>query len=159
MHPTAASSKSSRGRTVSSRSTHAVGLAILTALFFCRVAGQAIQRWLPQSWLPPFEAFQGSGLPYPVLLSAQIAILAVMLRVGWQLRSGAVSPNARVGRTLAWLGGVYMAGSCLRIVVGLVLPEAPRWFIAWIPALFHLVLAGFVLVIADYHLRERKPVR
>ena len=142
-----------------SRSAHAVLLAVLTVLFLLRVAGQAIQHWLPQPWLPPFGAFQGSGLPYPVLLSAQLAILAVMLRVWWRVRRSALLPSARVGRTLAWFGGVYMAGSCLRIVVGLALPGAPHWFSAWIPALFHLVLAGFVLVTADYHLRERKPGR
>ena len=159
MHANAADTDASRSPDGSPRSAHAALLAALTALFLLRVAGQAIQRWLPQPWLPPFGAFQGSGLPYAVLLSAQLAILAVMLHVCWRVRSGALLPNARVGRILAWCGGLYMAGSCLRIAVGLALPGAPAWFTAWIPAAFHPVLAGFVLVTADYHLRERKPAR
>jgi uncharacterized membrane protein len=42
----------------------------------------------------------------------------------------------------------------VRIVVGLALPDAPPWFRTWIPALFHLVLAGFVLVLALYSRRQ-----
>lgn len=57
---------------------------------------------------------------------------------------------------LAWIGGVYMLGSLLRIVVGLVLPTAPAWFSTWIPALFHVVLAGFMLTLSYYHLRFSK---
>lgn len=52
------------------------------------------------------------------------------------------------GRVLLWIGGLYMAGSLLRIAVGLVVPGAPAWFSTWIPALFHVVLAGYVLTLA-----------
>jgi uncharacterized membrane protein len=55
---------------------------------------------------------------------------------------------------LGWFGSVYLAGSIVRIVVGLALPDSPPWFRTWIPALFHLVLAGFVLVLALYSRRQ-----
>ena len=42
-----------------------VAVAALSAAFLVRVAGQAVQRWFPQGFLPPFEAWQGSGIPYP----------------------------------------------------------------------------------------------
>jgi hypothetical protein len=117
----------------------------LTFLFSLRVAGQAMQRWAPQSWLPPFDAFQGGNLPYPVLLASQILILGLM--IFFNLRS-------RKGRpALLWIGGLYMAGSLLRIAVGLAVPGAPPWFSTWIPAVFHVVLAGYVLALARVHPR------
>jgi hypothetical protein len=52
------------------------------------------------------------------------------------------------GRVLLWIGGIYMVGSLLRIAVGLAVPGASAWFSTWIPALFHVVLAGYVLALA-----------
>jgi hypothetical protein len=129
-------------------------MALLAGLFSLRVAGQAVQHWAPQDFLPDFDAFQGSSLPYPVLLMFQLVILAWMARTILRVARGSATPNRRLGRWLAWLGGLYMAGSILRIVVGLAIPSAPAWFSTWIPALFHLVIAGFVVVAGDFHLRH-----
>ena len=68
-------------------------LGLLTLLFAARVLGQALQRWWPQSFMPPFDAFQGSGLPYPVLLFAQLIILALMMRAALRVGVGALSPS------------------------------------------------------------------
>jgi len=97
----------------------------LSFLFALRLLGQAVQRWAPQDFLPVFGAFQGSELPYWLLLSAQ----------------------------LAWAGVIYMAGSLARIAVGLAVPAAPDWFRTWIPAVFHVVLAAYVLTLALCHRR------
>ena len=131
-------------------------LWLLTLLFAARVLGQALQRWWPQSFMPPFDAFQGSGLPYPVLLSAQLIILALMVRAALRVRAGTLSPSPGQLRFLIGFGGVYMAGSVLRIVIGLTVHAAPRWFSTWIPALFHVVLAAFVITLALYA-RSRAP--
>jgi len=120
-------------------------LWVLTFLFALRVVGQAIQRWTPRSFLPPFDAFQGSNLPYFVLLGSQIVTLGAM--VFFNLRRP-LSPMAR--RALFWFGCFYMAGSLARIVVGLAVPGAPAWFSTWIPAAFHVVLAGYVLTLGCY---------
>ena len=138
-----------------SGSTHfAVLLWTLTSLFALRVLGQAVQHWRPQPYLPPFSAFQGSGLKYPVLLSAQIIILGLMIRASARVGAGTHLAGRRKVRTWGWFGSVYLAGSIVRIVVGLALPDSPPWFRTWIPALFHLVLAGFVLVLALYSRRQ-----
>ena len=128
-------------------------LWLLTGLFAMRVAGQAIQRWLPQPFLPSFHAFQGSSLPYWGLLSAQLLILGAMMRTAWRIQMSKLAPSRRAGTVLSWIGGVYMAGALGRIVVGLAVPGAPAWFSTWIPAVFHVVLAGFVLTLALYHRR------
>jgi hypothetical protein len=125
----------------------------LSCLFALRVFAQALQRWLPQSFLPPFGRFQGSSLPYPVLLSAQFLILAAMLRYSWKAHFAALTANRRVTKTLFWCGAIYMVGSVARIAIGLTISIAPPWFSAWISAVFHLVLAGFVLTLAWTHHR------
>jgi len=122
-------------------------LWFLTFLFSLRVAGQAIQRWAAQPFLPPFDAFQGSNLPYPALLASQVLILGGMIFCNLRSPKG--------GRVLLWIGSLYMAGSLLRIAVGLAVPGAPAWFSTWIPALFHVVLAGYVLTLATPRGRSR----
>lgn len=134
--------------------TFARMLWALCFLFALRVAGQALQLWLPQSFLPPFHAFQGSDLSfYWLLLFAQLSILALMARLAWRVQRAELTPRRRLGNALAWLGSLYLAAGMGRLAVGLGFASAPGWFKAWIPAVFHGVLAAFVLVIAAYHRR------
>lgn len=126
-------------------------LSLLTLLFACRVAGQAVQYFQPQPWLPDFLDFQGSDLPYWALLGAQLLILALMVRFSTAVAESRLPKSERAGRTLSWFGAMYMGGSLLRIAIGLLVPGARGWFSAWIPALFHVVLAGWVLTLAAYH--------
>jgi len=138
---------------------YALILGFLCVLFALRVAGQAIQRWVPLSFLPPSDAFQGSELPYALLLSIQLFLLALMLGVTSRVYGDALRKSARAAHRLGWIGGIYMAGSLVRLAVGLAFDEAPDWFTAWIPAGFHLVLAAFVLTLAAYHALERAAVQ
>jgi hypothetical protein len=130
-------------------------LGALTALFALRVAGQAIQRWMPQPFLPDFAAFQGSSLPYWLLLTIQIMLLAVMMRAAGRVANGGHRMQPRAQRLLQAFGIVYMTGSLGRIAVGVALPGAPAWFTAWLPAFFHVVLAAFVLALARCHAASR----
>jgi hypothetical protein len=136
--------------------TYATALWLLACLFSLRVAGQAIQGWAPQPFLPHFDSFQGSGLPYWLLLPAQIVILGVMVLTCWRISVGLSAPNPRLGRALFYAGAVYMVGSLGRIAVGWAVPEAAPWFRTWIPAFFHVVLASYVLAVAGYHLRANR---
>jgi hypothetical protein len=123
-------------------------LWLLAALFAARVAGQALQLWFPLPFLPPFAAFQGTDLPYSVLLSSQLLILGAMVWSAWNVHAGELVPAAHTRALITWLGAIYMAGSLARIAIGLTWPGAPSWFSAWIPAAFHLVLAGFLVTLA-----------
>jgi hypothetical protein len=131
---------------------HAAVMSLLIGLFSLRVAGQAVQHWLPQDWLPEFGEFQGSGLPYSGLLTLQLLILVVMARTCVRISGRTSTPSRSQGVGLVWFGGVYMLGSIARIAVGIGLPAAPDWFTAWMPAFFHLILAAFVLTAAHFHL-------
>ncbi|HYH42607.1 MAG TPA: hypothetical protein VD867_11555, partial [Burkholderiales bacterium] len=129
---------------------YALALAALAGLFASRVVAQAVQRWHPLDALPPFHMFQGSSVAYEYLIATQAALLVWMVIATRRVSAGR-QPRHGAARVLTWVGGIYMAGSILRIVVGLSLPDAPAWFHVWIPAVFHVVLAGFVLTLAAYH--------
>ena len=146
--PTPGSSRGIRPYLVAGRS---FTLSALALLFAVRVAGQAIQRWLPLSFLPPFGAFQGSTIPYPVLLPVQVAILAIMLGIARRVQQGTLVRREPIGRMLSFAGRVYFVTMLARLVIGLTVPEAPAWFRAPISSVFHLVLATFVLVLAAHH--------
>ncbi len=134
------------------RRKYALVLWLLCLLFALRVLGQGIQFWTTVPWLPGFESFQGSGMPYWALLSAQALILVVVAHASWRVQRGMVEPRRERGGVLLWLGGIYLAGSLGRIAVGLV-PGAPGWFRAWIPGAFHVVLACYVVTLGAYHVR------
>jgi hypothetical protein len=154
----ASSAKASVDEKARAPNDRAIGalLWFLTLLFAVRVIGQALQSWWPQSFLPRFDAFQGSGLSYPFLLTAQLIILALMVRAALRVGAGTFHPSRGQIKFLRGFGGIYMAGSVLRIVIGLTVNTAPRWFSTWIPAFFHLVLAAFVITLALYA-RRRAP--
>lgn len=133
---------------------HAALMWLFTALFGSRVLAQLVQHWFPQSFLPPFHAFQGSNLPYSILLSAQILILTAMIRYSWYVQMRKLSASLRTGLALLVGGGIYMTGSLARLAIGLTVHAAPAWFSAWISGVFHLVIAGFVLTLAACYLRS-----
>src|SRR5690606_13990011 len=116
--------------------------------FGVRVLAHAFQVVAATDRLPPVAAWQGSGLPYPLLLLSQLTILAVM---GWSLvrvaRGQPVFPAGRAGWALA-LGALYFAAMAFRLLAGLtVLADVP-WFAAPLPTSFHLVLALFLMLLA-----------
>ena len=137
----------------------ALALILLTALFAGRVAAQAVQRVWPQTWLPAFEAFQGSRLPYWALLAAQLLILIAMARISGGVARGTFQLSRRTRRVLQWFGGLYLLGSVARVLVGLLVAGAPPWFSTWIPAVFHLALAGWVLTLATADLDSGRSAR
>jgi hypothetical protein len=133
-------------------------MGLLTALFALRVLGHLVQRWLPQPWLPPFAAWQGSSIPYPLLLAIQLVILGAMARATYGAWQGTMAPGRRAMQWTARLGTLYMAAAIARIAIGLVDPAAPHWFTARISGAFHVVLAAFVLALSRYH-SLREPAR
>jgi hypothetical protein len=141
-----------------SRHTVVTILGVLTFAFSLRVIGQAVQAWAPQSFLPPFAAFQGSSLPYGVLLFSQLLILAAMIVVTARIYRGTLTPRRRTGGALALLGGAYLSVSIVRILIGFFIAAAPAWFRTWLPATFHLVLAAFVLTLAHFHHTSRREL-
>jgi len=137
-------------RSESSLRPYTLALWGLTLLFGVRILVQPLSQLVPA--LPGFDVWHGGVLPYPVLLLSQLAIAAMMINVNLRLGRGAIMPRPRLGRWLAWLGSLYFAGMLLRLVLGQTLFSGSSWFDRPFPALFHLVLAAWILLLARYHL-------
>ena len=131
----------------------------LTALFILRVLAQAVQWAAPVPFLPPFDAWQGSALPYSLLLTTQVAVIALLLRVLFLVRANAVRPASWKHNACFILGGVYFAVMAFRLVAGLTFLADIEWFSHTLPALFHVVLTTFILLFGHYlyRLGKRAP--
>ncbi len=141
---------------------HRVVLIGLLSAFALRVLAQLLQAVAPTELLPDFDAFESGALPYPALLIAQLAILAVgivaITRVGPTRstrlrppRSGPPRPWPRWALTVLTLFGVgYFLTMVFRGWFGLLEQSAGSWFDEPIPTVFHLVLAVFVLTAAHH---------
>ena len=127
----------------------------LSVAFLVRVVSQAVQKWAPVSFLPPFDDFQGSGLPYAALLSAQIAILVLLVVVVVRMHRGKSLISPRLILPVTVVGGVYFAVMAVRLVLGLSVLSHSGWFSTWIPTVFHLVLASLLMLIAAYQRARR----
>ncbi len=128
----------------------ASALWVLLGLFFVRVAGQALlglgilQAGGP---LPPWDEWYSGLLPYPWLLVSQIAILALLTKASLDVTRGDgyfARPSRRLGGSLVVFGTVYAIGMGVRYLL--------RGSLS-IPIVFHWVLAGYLLVLGEYHLR------
>ena len=133
---------------------HIVLLGLFTVLFALRVGAQLVQYAIPTRFLPPFDAWQGSGLAYPLLLTSQPVILVAMAVGTRAVRRGAGGRKG-VGHWLMALGTVYFGSMSARLVLGQTVLADVGWFAKPLPALFHLVLAAYVLTLGHYLARRR----
>ena len=129
-------------------------LLLLGGLFVLRVLAQLIQAVYPVSVLPPFDVWQGSATAYPVLLSAQIAIVVILASVLWGIGTNSVSPRRWKYRVCFGFGGVYFITMAFRFVGGLTALSDITWFARTLPAFFHMVLATFLLTLGLYIYRR-----
>jgi hypothetical protein len=139
--------------------TRAAALWTLFALFAGRVAGQLAVAIGIAPVLPPMEQWQSGLLPYPALVAAQAAILAVLGTVCLQFSRGRgyfVRRRGWLGTPLWIAGWVYALSMAVRYAVWMTVRPDQRWTGDLIPVAFHIVLASFLLVVSDYH-RQRRP--
>jgi hypothetical protein len=131
------------------------GLWLLFGLFILRVVGQIVVGVFAPAWLPPWDQWQSGLLPYPVLLIAQLVLVAWM----WRLcldntsRTGRFTVRSeRVRRGLRMFAAIYAASMLFRYVATQSLTDA-AWWHDTIPVVFHLVLAGYVGLLGARPLR------
>ncbi len=117
----------------------------LLGLFALRVLGQLLVVAGVAPFLPPMDDWQSGLLPYPALLASQIVILGVFAAICVQFSRGRgyfVRPTKWLATPLWIIGWTYAAGMLVRYAL------LRR---DWIPVVFHLVLASFLLIIATHH--------
>jgi len=128
------------------------GLLLLLVLFIFRVAGQLVQKLHPISVLPPFERWFSGALAYEWLLGSQILIIFIMSHIVFRFARKRIVPKANLGKWLVVVGGVYFSVMAIRLILGLTIAIDHSWLGATIPAIFHLVLALFILLVGRFHL-------
>lgn len=132
-------------------------LWLLLVLFCLRVAGQALVAFLGVGWLPPMEEWYSGLVPYPLLLPAQLVIMALYGKVCFDFsrgRGASLAPRPSFRGWLWWFGWLYLAAMVARYVVRMTLVPEARWFGGTIPIFFHWVLAGFILLFSRFHRRR-----
>ena len=137
---------------------YAPWLWLLLVLFVFRVLGQLVQARFAFPFLPGFEQWQGSSLPYSVLLASQLLVLLLFAFIAWRFSNGRMVPCPKAGVMLLTLGGLYFTIMFARLVLGFTLLSQSHWFASHIPAFFHLVLASFILLVGHFHWHKRNQV-
>jgi hypothetical protein len=128
-------------------------LALLTALFFLRVLGQALSVFLQVDWLPATEHWASGLIPYPILLTIQIVMLIVMVKIStdvWRAVGFFSQPRPSYARFLIAFSVIYAGAMTLRYVLTMIYRPEMRWLGGTIPIFFHFVLAAFLFTWGRY---------
>lgn len=127
-------------------------LWLLTTVFCFRVVMQPLSLVTESNWLPDFEEWHSNITPYFVLLTVQITIIIVMVLVNKAHQKGSIVPNPKLGNILIVIGSIYILVMVGRLLLGITLTDPSRWISNKLSPWFHLVLATYLLIIAQYHL-------
>jgi uncharacterized protein len=90
------------------------------------------------------------------LLGSQLIIIATVLAVIMHIQSGHYVCHSGRGKILLLSGGIYFTLMCLRFVLSITVLGSHPWFGATLPALFHMILAGFLLTLGMYELSSAR---
>lgn len=131
-----------------------VAMSVLCALFCLRVLAQFLQKAFPVEWIPGFDAWQSGVVPYSLLLAVQLALIGWMSFVLHKVRNGTLRARRWKYRFCLVFGGVYFVFMAFRWIAGMTFLAGDDWFSRTIPAFFHLVVAGFILLLG-VHIRGR----
>lgn len=132
------------------------GLWLCTFIFALRIIAQPLSTTAYFSYLPPFDAWYSGALPYPVLLVSQGLILFTMAYVNMRWSRGIAMPDLRTGQLLLGLGALYIVAMLTRMILGLTFLAGHPWFDRPLPTAFHIVLAGYMLILSSLHLRSSR---
>ena len=134
--------------------TYGRWLWALTALFVFRVIAQPLALVIDSPLLPRFESWHSGVLPYPLLVVAQLFIVAWLALTAWRVSNDAVTPNQKAGRFLLTIAGLYAATMLTRLILGATILREERWFASPLPTVFHLGLASYLFVFGHLHTRH-----
>ena len=135
----------------------AVKLLLLLLLLFCfRVVAQFVQLFAGLSFLPGFDAWHSASIPYPALLGSQLLIIFSSVFVISKIRSDSYRANSTRSKILLWLGWLYFIFMFIRFILSVTIMQSHVWFGTTLPAIFHMVLALFLVVVGSY---EKEQLR
>lgn len=132
------------------QTTYSLILWILLFLFTLRVLGQIMVSFFTVPSLPAFNSWYSGLLPYPYLLLSQILILALFTKfcVDISKNKGYFIQHNLNGNYLVGFGIIYFVSMIARIIF---------WNLS-IPAIFHMVLASFIIIVGLFY-KDRRMKR
>lgn len=132
----------------------------LLLLFVLRVVGQMLVAFGSVGFLPPMAQWYSGLLPYPLLLPAQLGIIALMLKICVDYTRGRglfVVPHRFFAGPWLVFGWLYLAVMVVRWPVQVALRPESHWYDGTIPVVAHWGLAAFVILVGRDHRRRLKP--
>lgn len=127
------------------------------AAFVIRVLGQVEVSLCAPAWLPPFRAWESGIVPYPVLLPAQILLIAWMMVIAadhWRGSGFFWVTTSGTRRALRFFAVIYAATMLLRLVITAALPPHTLLERGLIPVIAHWDLAAFIWLASNSGLSE-----
>ena len=132
---------------------YAKWLWLCAGLFAIRVIAQAISLVFSSEFLPNIESWHSGVLPYPPLLTTQLLILFWLVRTARKISLNSLRPRQRIGIIAIIFASLYFIIILLRLILGLTILSEHRWFASYLPAFFHLALAGYLFLYGHFHFR------
>src|SRR5262245_40813563 len=93
-------------------------LWVLWGLFGLRVVAQPLARVVDLPFLPDFERWHSSVMPYWLLVLCQLVILWVLGRTAWAFSTAKVTRRKRLGVGLVIFGSAYLGSMVARLTLG-----------------------------------------
>ena len=122
-------------------------LGLLTGIFALRVILQFVLQFQDTAFLPQFDLWHSSTMPYAVLLTMQCFLLLMMMTGAYLMPPKSAHP--RLGAALTMLGWLYVSIMLVRLVVGTFNLNAHSWFDGAVSTAFHFGLAAYVLILGS----------
>jgi hypothetical protein len=104
------------------------------------------------------DQWQSGLMPYPVLVVSQVVLLAGLGAVCVQFSRGRgyfTRPHRWLATPLWIVGWIYLVSMIVRYGIWMTIRPDQRWTGDLIPVVFHMVLASFLLCLAQYHRKVR----
>ncbi len=125
-------------------------LVILLLAFVFRVFAQLIQWQIGIEFLPKFDDWQGSSMPYPILLIIQTCAIGCFAWITFRVKMDRFSPSVRKYRICLVVGWIYFLSMTFRLIAGQTFAGGLSWFSKPLPAFFHIVIASFIILFGYY---------
>lgn len=128
----------------------------LLLIFILRVIGQMLVALGWQGFLPPMEEWYSGLIPYPWLVVSQITIIVLYGKVCLDFSRGDgffSRPHRGLGKGLLIFGSIYLGAMISRYIFRMILHPEARWLGGTIPIFLHWVLATFLLLVGNFHLK------
>ncbi len=133
------------------RSIYIAVLMIVSLMFFLRVVAQLIQWLHPVEFLPQFGEWQSGVLPYSFLLSVQILILVLLMKMVRCYLKGSVKVGRQRGMVFLLIGCVYFLIMAARLFASIYFNKDDSWFFDGVLAsFFHVILSCFLITHGHY---------